>query len=67
MAKHSEAAIFAVHLIVNDLEDRSGLGDAWWGIDDDIRDEIIDKWRTAVDNAINYPPTQTVLKSGPDQ
>jgi hypothetical protein len=34
--------------IIFDLEDRSGIGDAWDGIDDDIKAEIRESWETII-------------------
>tara|TARA_R110000796_G_scaffold742_5_gene2781 strand:+ start:1224 stop:1670 length:447 start_codon:yes stop_codon:yes gene_type:complete len=33
-----------VHEILEDISDRSGLGNAWESIDDETQDEIIQKW-----------------------
>lgn len=38
--------------IVSDLSDRRGLGQEWDQIDDDIREDIENIWRTIVDEAI---------------
>ncbi len=38
--------------IVDDLYDRQGLGDEWDQITDDVRDEIIDTWRSIVAKAL---------------
>jgi len=40
IASYREAA----EAIVKDLESRKGIGDEWNDLDDDIRDEIIEKW-----------------------
>lgn len=34
--------------IIKDLQDRSGLGDAWSEIDDNIKDEIVKAWEDIV-------------------
>ena len=34
--------------IIEDLSDRCGLGDEWDQIDDDIKDEIKEKWKDIV-------------------
>lgn len=38
----------AVKKIIEDLSDRRGLRQAWEGIDEDIRDEIVDVWQTII-------------------
>ena len=40
----NEPAYDKVQTIVDDLTDRKGLKQEWWGIDEQIRDEIIDEW-----------------------
>jgi len=40
IASYREAA----EAIIKDLESRKGIGDEWNDLDDDIRDEIIEKW-----------------------
>lgn len=48
-----EIAQLAVDMIVDDLTGRSGLQNAWEEIDDDIRDEIVDKWRKIIETAMD--------------
>lgn len=45
---NTEQARRAVDAIVYDLAGRKGLGDEWDQIDDDIREEIIEKWTDIV-------------------
>jgi len=40
-----------VYDIIHDLTDRRGLRQGWDEIDDDIQDEIIDKWIGIVDGS----------------
>jgi len=35
--------------IIEDLTDRSGLGDAFYDIDGEIQDEIIEKWKNIIE------------------
>ena len=42
----------AVNEIVADLSDRRGLSGEWFGIDDDIRDEVVEVWTVIVEQAI---------------
>lgn len=49
----------AVGRIVKDLADRSGLDGAWYGIDDDIRVEILDVWTQIVRDAIKKARCRT--------
>lgn len=37
--------------LVDDLADRRGLGGEWWGIDEGIRDEILEVWTRIVAGA----------------
>ena len=37
-----------VDKIVEDICDRSGIGDAWESIDDSIREEIMSKWEKII-------------------
>lgn len=39
-----------VNRIVNDLQDRRGLGGEWQSIDDEIRREIRESWRTIIED-----------------
>ena len=39
--------------LVNNMTGRRGLRQEWEGIDDDIRDEIIEDWQEIVRNASN--------------
>jgi len=41
---NKEQAKETVSKIISDISDRSGLGDEWDNIDEDIRDEIRGKW-----------------------
>lgn len=40
----SAAVISAVERIVEDISDRSGLGDEWGCIDEDVQNEIKNEW-----------------------
>ncbi len=42
----------AVFNIIHDLTDRRGIGQEFEQLDDDIQDEIIEKWINQIDNAI---------------
>lgn len=42
----------AVAKIIYDLTDRSGLSNEWEAIDEDVQQEIIDKWRAIVAEAM---------------
>jgi hypothetical protein len=41
-----------VDKIVDDITDRSGLGNAWEGIDADVREEIRKTWTDIVEDAL---------------
>ena len=41
-----------VTLIVTDLKDRRGLKHAWEGIDQDVREEILETWRVLAYDAM---------------
>jgi len=47
-----DVAVRIVNAIIDDLSDRKGLKNTWWNIDEDIKDEIHNKWRTIVVNKI---------------
>lgn len=47
MAKR-DPAVDAVYKIIRDIEDRRGLKQQWWGIDADVRREIIQTWRKII-------------------
>lgn len=47
-----EKAKQAVTAIIEDLSDRSGLGDSWSEIDEDIQAEIVAKWEKSVADAM---------------
>lgn len=38
-------AVTVVKRIVDDLTDRRGLRQAWEEVDEDIQQEVVDKWR----------------------
>ncbi len=42
----------AVALIIKDLSDRRGFRQEWEGIDDDIQDEIRERWVSLVEGEI---------------
>lgn len=42
-----------VFSIITDMSDRSGLGNEWDSIDDDIKEEIIEKWLNIVNNKLS--------------
>ena len=48
MSKEEELARKIVDEIVDDLSDRSGLGNKWDQIDEDVKNEIIDTWADIV-------------------
>lgn len=41
----------AVQGIIDDFTDRRGLSGAWDGIDDDIKEEIIETWKQIIRDA----------------
>lgn len=43
-----------VAAILEDLTDRGGLRHSWEDIDDDIQKEIVQKWRTIVEEELTY-------------
>lgn len=43
-----EQAKLVVDTLVNDLRDRAGLRQAWDGIDDDVRADILKAWADIV-------------------
>ena len=46
-----EKATAAVNAIISDLCNRRGLRQAWEDIDEDIRQQILDKWVDLVERA----------------
>lgn len=42
----------SVDSIITDIEDRKGLGDEWYQIDDEIQEEIKEEWRTKIKGII---------------
>ena len=42
--------------LLRDLADRSGLGDSWYNIDTETRDEIRDEWRGIIIKHIEEIP-----------
>ncbi len=51
--KTKQIAEYAVDLIVSDISDRSGIGNEWEVIDEDIQEEIKKYWRTIIIAALN--------------
>ena len=59
MVEHSEASRKAVTAIIWDLSDRRGLGGEWDQVDEDIQEEIKDKWASMIDCEFrNRPATE---------
>jgi len=52
MENKEEIAKKIVDEIINDLSDRSGLGNEWDCIDSDIKNEIIGTWRGIVEKQL---------------
>lgn len=44
----TEPVDWVVSLLVDDVTDRRGFGQAWDQCDDDIKREIVQEWRTIV-------------------
>jgi hypothetical protein len=40
----TDKPVIALFALIHDLSDRRGIGDEWDALDDDIREEILQKW-----------------------
>jgi hypothetical protein len=48
MSKNVSMAEEIVNEIINDICDRSGIGDEWDNLDKDVEEEIIDGWKEII-------------------